>query len=63
VVEDEVVVAAAALDEGKDKARDAWEGQPPGRAVSVFARPVDIASRTLLGCPAPAKLAPSVAQR
>lgn len=56
----EVVVAAA--DEGRDKVQAGWAVQPPDQAVTVSARPVDIANRTALGCPAPAGLALSVAR-
>ena len=57
--EDEVVALAA----DKDKVQDAWEEQPPGREASVSVRRADIASRMLWVCPAPARLAPSVARQ
>ena len=47
---DEVVaVVVVAADGGRDKALDEWGGQPPGRAVSAFARRVGIESRTSRG--------------
>ena len=62
--EDKVVVAVdAAADAVRDKAPDEWAVLPQGRAATVFARRVGITSRILWGCPAPAGLAPSVAQR
>lgn len=59
---DEVVVAAAAPDEGKDKGLDAWAVQPPGRAASVSARHVDIVNRTFPDNPVPKSSAQSAAR-
>lgn len=55
-----VVAVVAAADEGRDKALAEWAGLPPGQAVTVFARHVDIVNHTVLDCLAPAGLAPSV---
>jgi hypothetical protein len=60
---DKVVVAAAALAEGRDKAQDEWEGQPPGRVASVPVRRVDIVNRTFPDSPAPQNSARNVGHR
>ena len=57
-----VVVPAAALDEGKDKAQDGRAAQPQDRAASVSARHVDIASHTSPDSLAPINSAPNVAR-
>jgi hypothetical protein len=57
-----VVVAAAAPDEGRDKAPDGWAVQPPGQAASVSARRVDIVNRTFPDYPVPKSNAQNVAR-
>lgn len=60
---DEVVVAAAvAADEGRDKAQDGWVVQPQDRAASASARHVDIVSRMSPDSLAPKNSAPNVAR-